>query len=56
MLEVGLMSPLAALLDVHMTDWKSVRLKECRIGRVQHWKSVEDWKSVGLEECKIGRV
>ena len=29
-------------------DWKSSGLEECRIGRVQ------DWKSVGLEGCRIG--
>ena len=42
-------------------DWKSVRLGECRIGRVYDWKSVrlkeceiervQDWKSARLEDC-----
>ena len=52
-------------------DWKSVRLEECKIGRVYYLKNerlegvglegcrigrVKDWKSVRLGECRIGRV
>ena len=33
-----------------VTDWKSVRWIECKIGRVTVWKSVI------LKECKIVRV
>ena len=45
---------------------KSVRLEECKVGRVLDWKiaiyeeckigKVQDWKSARLEECKIGRL
>ena len=58
--------------SVRAKDQKSVRLDECKIEKVQVWKSVysigrveleeckiermQDWKSVGFEECRIGRV
>ena len=38
------------IFDRNSVRMKSVRLKECKIGRVK------DWKSERLEECKIGRV
>ena len=43
-------SSISKVVGLEMCRIESVRLEECKIVRVLHWKSVR------LGECRIGRV